>query len=59
LLRDVPIEKVAEFESDFLNNLELNHKEDVLNVLKVGVINPEIEAKLREVASAVSKQYKK
>lgn len=57
LLKDVPVEKVSEFESDFLNNLELNHQEDVLNSLKSGAINPGIEAILRDVASAVSKQY--
>ncbi len=59
LLKDVPQDNVDEFQRDFLNALELNHKDDVLNKLKVGIIDAEIEKVLREVASAVSKQYAK
>lgn len=57
LLKDVPYEKVHEFESDFLNNLELNHQTDVLDSLKKGVIDDKVEEILKEVAAAVAKQY--
>lgn len=59
LLRNVPFEKVHEFEVDFLNNLELNHQADVLDSLKKGIIDDKIEEILQNVAQAVSKQYLK
>ncbi|MDR1591898.1 MAG: F0F1 ATP synthase subunit alpha [Prevotellaceae bacterium] len=58
LLRHVPLDKVDEFEADFLNHLELNHQSDVLDVLKKGAITPEVETLLREVAQSVTAQYR-
>jgi len=58
LLRDVALDKVHDFESEFLRELVLNHKEDVLGMLGKGVINEEIEAVLTKVADEVSKQLK-
>lgn len=58
LLRNVPLDKVLDFEHAFLENLEMNHRTDVLDVLKKGVINDEVTAIIEEVAAAVSGQYK-
>lgn len=58
LLRHVPADKVHEFEADFLNALELDHQENVLNLLRKGVINSDVEAIIRQVAQTVSAQYK-
>jgi F-type H+-transporting ATPase subunit alpha len=58
LLQDVPVNKVREFEADFLGVLEAQHK-DVLNTLKSGTINDEVTDKLEKVAKEVAAKYKK
>ncbi|GHU71647.1 ATP synthase subunit alpha [Bacteroidia bacterium] len=58
LLSHVPVDKVREFESAFLDILEMKHKEDILDVLKQGVLNEEVEAKLKNVAMELAKNYK-
>lgn len=58
LLQDVPVNKVREFEADYLAVLEAQHK-DVLNTLKSGVINDEVTEKLEKVAKEVAAKFKK
>ncbi len=58
LLRDVPVEKVKDFEKEYLDYLEQHHRKDVLDVLKQGIINEEIEKILTEVALKIAKMYK-
>lgn len=58
LLRDVPVNKVKEFESDFIAFLEAKHK-DVLNQLKVGKFTDELTDVLEKVAEDLSSKYKK
>lgn len=58
LLKNVPLDKVLAFEHDFLENIRLSHKEDVLDVLSSGVINDEVTAIIEQVAAGVSEQYK-
>ncbi len=57
LLRKVPLDKVQEFERNFLQTLELTHKEDVLDVLRSGVINDRVTDAIKETAARVSQQY--
>ncbi|MCF6357363.1 MAG: hypothetical protein L3J54_06095 [Draconibacterium sp.] len=57
LLRDVPVEKVKEFEIDFLEIMELQHRA-LLNDLKTGKLTNEIEDTIRKVATEVSTKYK-
>lgn len=57
LLAKVPLHRVREFEEEFLNILELKHKEDVLDVLRNGVINDEVTTILREEAIALSEHF--
>jgi len=59
LLRNVPVEKVHDFETQFLRTLEMQHQADVLDLLKKGVINEDIEKVIRQVAGDISTQYKK
>lgn len=55
LLSKVPVDKVKQFEKDYLELLELNHK-DVLDQLAEGKLNDEITSTLEKVASeALSK----
>jgi F-type H+-transporting ATPase subunit alpha len=58
LLQDVPVNKVREFEADYLSILDAQYK-DVLNTLKSGVINDEVTEKLEKVAKEVAAKYKK
>jgi len=58
LLKQVPLEKVSEFEKNFLETLKLQYKDTVLKPLEEGIINPEIESILEETALTVSKQFK-
>lgn len=53
LLRSVPVEKVHDFETHFLAVLRQQHKEDVLEPLSRGIINPEVTAVLEQVASSI------
>ena len=59
LLRDVPLNKVHEFENSFLESLQVNHQRDVLDVLKKGTINDEITTILEETAKQIAVSYKK
>ena len=59
LLRDVPLNKVHEFENSFLESLQVNHQHDVLDVLKQGTINDEITTILEETAQQITASYKK
>ena len=55
LLKDVPLNRVHDFEKALINNLEGT---DVLATLKKGVINEEVTAKIEEVAAAVASALK-
>lgn len=55
LLREVPLDRVQDFEKALINNLEGT---EVLATLKKGVINDEVTAKIEEVAAAVATALK-
>ena len=59
LLYDVPVEKVLNFEKEFLEVLELRYRTEVLDVLKKGVLNEEVEKLLSETAAEIAVKYKK
>ena len=54
LLSKVPLNKVHEFENQFLNLLEVKHK-DILEQLRQGVVNDEIKNVLKEEAELLIK----
>ncbi|MCQ2236506.1 MAG: F0F1 ATP synthase subunit alpha, partial [Bacteroidales bacterium] len=56
LMRNVPIAKVKEFETEFLAEMELTQKE-VLAQLAAGKIDDEIMKVLTDVAASVSKRF--
>lgn len=56
LLRDVPVNKVKEFEKDYLVYLNAKHKE-VLVDLKAGKLTDEITNTLKVVAKEISAKY--
>ncbi|MGE0634936.1 MAG: F0F1 ATP synthase subunit alpha [Bacteroidia bacterium] len=57
LLRSVPVNKVRDFEKDFLNLMEVKHK-DVLNDLKAGKLTDEITNTIEKVAAELTGKYK-
>jgi F-type H+-transporting ATPase subunit alpha len=57
LLRNVPVEKVKEFEIDFLETLEMSHR-PVLDELKAGKLTAEIEDTIKKVAAETAEKFK-
>ena len=56
LLRQVPVERVREFEKEYLDNLRTAHQ-DTLAQLKAGKINDEITSVLEKVAKEIAQNY--
>jgi F0F1-type ATP synthase alpha subunit len=56
LLRTVPVNKVREFEKDYLDTLERKHK-NVLNDLKAGKYTDEITNNLEACAKELTAKY--
>ncbi|WP_347839108.1 F0F1 ATP synthase subunit alpha [uncultured Draconibacterium sp.] len=56
LLRRVPIDKVKEFETDFLETMEMSHR-PALDELKAGKLTAEIEETIRKVAAETAEKY--
>ena len=57
LLRDVPVDKVREFEQDYLEYLNAKHR-GVLDTLKAGKLTDEVTDTLTSVAKELSSKYK-
>ncbi|HOU96352.1 MAG TPA: F0F1 ATP synthase subunit alpha [Bacteroidales bacterium] len=57
LLKDVPVIRVREFERDYIEYLETNHK-DVLNALAEGTLNDQITDILNKAAAETALKFK-
>ena len=55
-LQNVPINKIHDFETDYLFSLENNHKE-TLEKLRQGMLDDEIIEKLKKVAQDKAAKY--
>ena len=58
LMNDIPVERIREYEAEYLQVLELKHK-DVLAELKKGNYTDEITGKLEAVAKEIVPSFKK
>jgi len=58
LLKDVPVNKVREFEADFLTQLESAHP-DVLDTFRSGKLAPEAIETVKKLAADLVSRYKK
>ena len=58
LMRDIPLEKVNEFQQAFLENMRSKHQTDVIDVLANGVINDKVTALIEKVAGETAKALK-
>ena len=57
LLRDVPVDKIREFERDYLEYLDAKHR-DTLDTLKAGKLTDEVIDTLTQTAKELSAKYK-
>ncbi len=58
LMQDIPLERVDDFQTAFLDRMRSMHKEDVIDPLGEGQYTPEIIAILEEEAAVVASQFK-
>jgi len=57
LLRDVPVEKIKEFENDFIEFMNAKHR-DVLDLLKAGKLTDEVTGTLTSVCKDLTGKYR-
>ncbi len=58
LLRDVPLDRIAEFERVFLDVMRTRYKERVIDVISAGEINDEVKGVIEEVACGIVNSLK-
>lgn len=58
LLENVPLDKVHEFESLFLQLVEAKYRKEVLDEIKNGNLTDDVQAKIRECAAEINSRYK-
>lgn len=57
LLKDVPLDKVRDFQDNFLEIMRTNHAEDVLGELRKGNLTETVSQTIEKVAADVAGQY--
>jgi F-type H+-transporting ATPase subunit alpha len=57
LLKNVPVDRVKEFEKEYLEYLELKHR-DLLDSLRDGVLSNDITHTMEQVATELAEKYK-
>lgn len=57
LMRDVPVEKIKEFEKDYIAFLNAKHR-GILDTLKAGKLTEEVTQTLTQVSKELSQKYK-
>jgi F-type H+-transporting ATPase subunit alpha len=53
LMRDIPLDRIKEFESRFLDTLRINYKEEVIDVLAAGDIDDTVKNTINRIAAEV------
>ena len=59
LMKDIPLEKVHEFQSSFLDRMHASHEADVLKPLASGQIDRNIELIIEKEAAATVMQFRR
>lgn len=57
LLDKVPVDKILQWESDFLAHLKTNESELLATIEKEGALSKELEAKLKDVCQSFIKSF--
>ena len=58
LLKNVPLDKIREFQNSFLQVVRTQYADTILNELAAGNINDEIKQRIEKVAEEIAAQYK-
>ena len=58
LLKNVPLDKIREFQDSFLQVVRTQYADTILNELAAGNINDEIKQRIEKVAEEIAAQYK-
>ena len=58
LLRNVPVHKVKEFETEFLEIMQMQHK-SLMEELRAGILSEKTEETIRKIAAEVAEKYKR
>ena len=58
LIKNVPLDKVRDFQDNFLQVVRTQYKESILDELAAGNINDEIKQRIEKVAEEIAAQYK-
>ncbi len=58
LLADVPVDKISEFQDNFLQIIRTKHRADVLDKILAGNISEEVTSIIEDEAKGLSSQYK-
>lgn len=58
LLKDVPLEKVRDFQENFLQVLRSNYNESILEEIRNGKLTDEVTGLIEKVAADLAGQYK-
>lgn len=56
-LDNVPVNRILEWEADFLNHLKTNESELIATIDKEGALSKELEAKLKDVTQSFIKSF--
>jgi F-type H+-transporting ATPase subunit alpha len=56
LIRNIPLKSIADFQEEFLHNLDTNHK-DMMNRIKGGMLDDNDSKTLEKVALDIAKKY--
>lgn len=56
-LDNVPVNRVLEWEADYLNHLKTNETEIMDTIAKEGAISKDLEQKMKEVTSSFIKSF--
>ncbi|MCF8331403.1 MAG: F0F1 ATP synthase subunit alpha [Bacteroidales bacterium] len=59
LLKNIPVDKIRDFEEVYLNLLEEKYQNDILDALKTGKLTDEIKEKLTAIAKEVAEPFEK
>jgi len=57
LLRQVPMDRIQDFEKEYIDFLEAKHSEDVMQVLAAGKITDEVSDILKKTATEIAAKY--
>ena len=58
LMKDIPLDKVDDFQTSFLDRMHASHEADVLTPLAAGQIDKNVESIIEKEAAATALQFR-